>query len=88
MAGCGALAGGTRPRGNIGTVYSILTSFAMFMLVEFLKINFGTTLINMVIYIIVAVIFYFTTLYLNGLLKNELNEVIKIIKKIKKRGKQ
>ncbi len=64
----------------------IITSFAMFGIVEILKISFGTSLINMIIYIIIAIAFYFGVSYFNGLLKNEINSIIKLLNNYKKRG--
>ncbi len=58
----------------------ILTSVAMAVIVQLLKMNFGTDLLNMIIYIIIAVAFYFTVSYCSGLLKDEINGVLKIIK--------
>ncbi len=65
----------------------ISTAFLMFSIVEILKISFGTSLINMIIYIIIAVIFYFGVSYFDGLLKSEIDSIIKLLKNYKKRGK-
>ncbi len=61
-------------------------SALMCLLVQILKINFGTSLINMIIYIIIAVVFYFAVSYFDGLLKYEINSVIKILNNYRKRG--
>ncbi len=58
----------------------IFTSLAMAIVVQLLKIKFGTELLNMIIYIIIAVVFYFTISYANGLLRDEIKSVLKIIK--------
>ncbi len=75
---------------NLGKAFYfkvIFTSMAMALLVEVLKINFGTSLINMIIYIIIAIVFYFGVSYYSGLLKDEINNIIKFINnKYKKRG--
>ncbi len=64
------------------------TSLAMAGIVQVLKMSFGTSLINMIIYIIIAIVFYFGISYFDGLLKDEINNIIKLIKnKYEKRGK-
>ncbi len=61
-------------------------SALMCLIVELLKINFGTSLINMIIYIIIAIVFYFAVSYFDGLLKYEIDSVIKIVNNYRKRG--
>lgn len=75
---------------NLGKAFYIKvigTSILMAMIVEVLKLSFGTSFVNMIVYIVIAVVFYFGVSYANGLLKVEIDSILKIINdKYKKRG--
>ncbi len=66
---------------NYGILFygkSIISSMAMFLVIKTFKIIFGINLILLLVYVCMGCIIYVTLIYYLGLIKNEIDDILKI----------